>query len=258
MIVPGVASVTFRDKTPEEVIGLAVEAGLQGIEWSGDIHVPVGQFAHATSVGQLTRASGLQVSAYGSYYTVGKSRDEGIRFADVLKTAQALQAPMIRIWAGAKGSRAATRSYCHKVLDETREIADEAGRVGIGLAFEFHDNTLNDNYAACCELLTALAHPQVKTYWQPLHGAGPDINCTGIYMILPWIAGIHVFHWWPKAEWRLPLKEGKNDWKQYISQLAEISGTIPYNLEFVKDNSSEQFRKDANTLLELLGYQYLR
>ena len=258
MIVPGIASVTFRDKTPEEVIDLAVEAGLQGIEWGGDIHVPVGPFAHAASVGQQTRASGLQVSAYGSYYTVGKSREEGERFVDVLETAKALNAPMIRIWAGAQGSRAATRAYRKKVLDETREIANEAGRAGIGLAFEFHDNTLNDHYTACCELLTDLAHPQVRTYWQPLHGAGPDINGTGISMILPWIVGVHVFHWWPKAEMRLPLKEGKNDWKQYISQLAEISGTIPYNLEFVKDNSSEQFRKDANTLLELLGYQYLR
>ena len=248
---PGVASVTFRDKTPQEVVKLAVQAGLAGIEWGGDIHVPAGRLEQAETIGWLTRSSGLKVSAYGSYYTVGKSRDEGLRFADVLETAQALNAPIIRIWAGEKGSRESSPAYRRKVLNETREIADEAGRAGIDLAFEFHDNTLNDNYSACCELLAELAHPQVKTYWQPLHGAGPDINCLGIDMILPWIIGVHVFHWWPKAEVRLPLQNGIKDWRQYLLQLSKISETISCNLEFVKDDTPEQFFKDASTLQEL-------
>lgn len=252
-MVPGIASVTFRDKTPWEVVDLALQAGLQSIEWGGDVHVPAGQLKRAATIGRLSRASGLQVSAYGSYYTVGKSRDEGLRFRDILETAQVLQAPIIRIWAGACGSRSASRAYRKKVLDESRGIADEAGKAGISLAFEFHDNTLNDNYAACCELLTQLAHPQLRTYWQPLHGAGPDINCTGIYLILPWIVGVHVFHWWPKAEMRLSLRDGASDWRQYIRQLSESSTTLPYHLEFVKDNSPEQFLKDAGTLLQLLG-----
>ncbi|GJM34965.1 MAG: sugar phosphate isomerase [Saprospiraceae bacterium] len=255
MMVPGVASVTFRDRTPQEVIKLAVKAGLEEIEWGGDIHVPAGHFEQATTIGRLTKEARLMVSAYGSYYVVGKSSDEGKRFADVLNTAEALNAPIIRIWAGEKSSAESTRTYRRKVLDETRVLADKAGRKGICLAFEFHDNTLNDTYTACCELLTELAHPQIKTYWQPLHGAGPDINGAGIKMILPWIVGVHVFHWWPKAEVRLPLQDGANDWKQYINHLSKISETISCNLEFVKDNSAEQFLKDAKTLQELLGIQ---
>lgn len=253
MALPGVTSVTFRDKTPQEIVKLAVKAGLEGIEWGGDIHVPAGHLEHAETISRLTKDAGLKVSAYGSYYTVGKSRDEKKRFAEVLKTAEVLNAPIIRIWAGDKGSNESTQAYRKKVLDETKRLADQAGKKEILLAFEFHDHTLNDSYAACCELLTELAHPHIKTYWQPIHGAGPDINGVGIDLILPWIVGVHVFHWWPKAEMRMPLQDGANDWKQYINRLSKIAATIPYNLEFVKNDSSDQFLEDANTLLELLA-----
>lgn len=36
----GMTSVTFRKKSAENVIALVKEAGLDGIEWGGDIHVP--------------------------------------------------------------------------------------------------------------------------------------------------------------------------------------------------------------------------
>lgn len=254
MVLPGTTSVTFRDRTPQEVVKLARKAGLIGIEWGGDIHVPCGDLRQATEIGMLTSASGLQVSAYGSYYIVGKSKDEGVRFIDVLTTAKSLGAPMIRIWAGNKSSRNVSQSYRRKVMDETRAIADEAGSHGLVLAFEFHDDTLNDTYESCGELLTDLAHPQVKTYWQPIHGLGPKINGDGIDLILPWIVGVHVFHWWPKAEVRLPLQEGINHWKEYIHKLSSIAEAIPANLEFVKDDAPEQFLKDAATLLALTGY----
>ena len=251
MIVPGVASVTFRDKTPQEVIQLAAKAGLGGIEWGGDIHVPVGHLEQAASICRLTKDAGLTVSGYGSYYVMGKSGEEGMRFGDVLDTARALHAPVIRIWAGEKSSRESTPAYRKRALDETKERADEAGRYGIRLAFEFHDDTLNDGYEACCELLTELAHPQVSTLWQPLHGAGPAINGAGIDLIRSWIVGVHIFHWWPKAEMRLPLVEGEEDWRRYMDRLSGIPGNISGNLEFVKDDSPDQFLRDAATLLEL-------
>lgn len=255
MIAPGLTSVTFRNLTPQEVIRLALEAGLMGIEWGGDIHVPPGHMDQAVEVYDLTRRAGLYVSSYGSYYTVGKSKEAGNSFKDVLQTAKALGAPLIRIWAGDQGSSESSPGYRNKIIKETLEIAENAGELGIRLAFEFHENTLNDSYEACFELLTDLNHPEVNTYWQPLHGAGPDINGAGIDMILPWITGVHVFHWWPSAEVRLPLRQGEGDWEAYIRRLSGIPRTVFGSLEFVKDDSSEQFLEDAYTLLKLTGNQ---
>ncbi len=252
MILPGLASVTFRQLSAEVVIGLAAKAGLAGIEWGGDIHVPPGDLERAQTIGRMTSDAGLSVIAYGSYYTVAKSKNEGLTFDQVIKTAKALDTKIIRIWAGWKSSREATGDYHHEILEELRAIGDEAGRNGISLALEFHDNTLNDSYEACVRLFTELDHPSVKTYWQPMHGAGPDINGPGIHMILPWIAGFHVFHWWPQAEVRLPLQYGLVDWQAYIKQLSRLNQKIYGCLEFVKDDSTQQFLKDAVTLIELI------
>ncbi len=40
MISPGLVSVTYRALPPAEIIALTAAAGLKGIEWAGDVHVP--------------------------------------------------------------------------------------------------------------------------------------------------------------------------------------------------------------------------
>lgn len=254
-MIPGVASVTFRNREPRQIIELALKAGLQGIEWGGDIHVPTDQLQKAKEIGKECIQAGLAISAYGSYYKVGKSKDLGIEFAQVLDTAEALSAPIIRIWAGDRSSGMASESYCRKVLEESLEIADQAEKRQIQLAFEFHDDTLNDTYASSLKLLSKLDHPAIKTYWQPIHGAGAELNAAGIELILPWIVGVHIFHWWPKAEARLPLIAGLDHWKKYLNSLAKAERCIPGNLEFVKEDSAEQFLEDAQILLAMIANQ---
>ena len=61
-----VASVTFRRKSVCEVAELARRAGLDAIEWGGDIHVPPGNAQAARAALHCTRENGLTVSAYGS------------------------------------------------------------------------------------------------------------------------------------------------------------------------------------------------
>ena len=84
----GVVSVTFRKKTPEEVIDIVKKAGLTHIEWGGDVHVPHGDVETAKRVGELTRAAGLTVSSYGSYF---KDPEADLQFEDVLASAVALR-----------------------------------------------------------------------------------------------------------------------------------------------------------------------
>ena len=53
-------------------------------------------------VGEFTRAAGLSVASYGTYYRLGQGQD----FSAYLTAAEALGAPSLRLWAGTRGSDA--------------------------------------------------------------------------------------------------------------------------------------------------------
>ena len=47
----GICSVTFKELSVQEIVGRVREAGLEAIEWAGNVHVPPGDLA----VAPLTR-----------------------------------------------------------------------------------------------------------------------------------------------------------------------------------------------------------
>jgi 3-dehydroshikimate dehydratase len=59
MIKTGLLSVTFRKLTVEEIVDLVCQAGLEAIEWGGDIHVPHGDPGKAQEVRSITEEAGL-------------------------------------------------------------------------------------------------------------------------------------------------------------------------------------------------------
>ena len=46
----GLVSVTFRELASREIVALVANAGLDGIEWGGDVHVPHGELSTARQV----------------------------------------------------------------------------------------------------------------------------------------------------------------------------------------------------------------
>lgn len=96
MAVAGLTSVTFRELSAAEVLCLAKEAGLAGLEWGGDIHLPPERPELAEELARRTAQAGLRSLSYGSYHRLC----QGMDFQPVLKAAARLGAPNIRIWAG--------------------------------------------------------------------------------------------------------------------------------------------------------------
>src|SRR5689334_8415517 len=86
MMFPGLCSVSFRNLSAAEVVALAKQAHLRGIEWGGDVHVPHGEVETAKAVRDLTLAAGLGVPSYGSYYVVSESEKQGLHFQSVLES----------------------------------------------------------------------------------------------------------------------------------------------------------------------------
>lgn len=251
MLRSGLVSITFRSLSPAEVVELVRTAGLEAIEWGGDVHVPPGAVQRAREVQRLTQAAGLSVSAYGSYYRL--LADEAHSFAAVLDSAVALGAPTIRVWAGNQPSSAVDAAERMRIVEQSRQIADMAAGQGITIAYEFHSNTLTDTLDSALDLLRAVNHPNLRTFWQPPNGMPPAESRAGLDAVAQWVSNIHCFHWWPTSKDRHPLAEGAANWALYLDKIAALPGDRFVSIEFVKDDAPAQFLEDAATLRRWLA-----
>lgn len=253
MIYPGLVSITFRKLAPAEVAALVKKAGLRGIEWGGDVHVPHGDLGRAREVRELTLEHGLATAAYGSYYRAGQSESNGMPFARVLETAVELGAPTIRVWPGGAGSDTVDEEARWKVIEDLRRIAGLAAKAGVTITTEFHAGTLTDTNESAAKLLVETDHPNLFTGWQPHNGESTDECVDGLRAVLPRVSTIHVFHWWPTAAERHPLADGKARWDAFWPLLRQAPGDRHALLEFVKGDEPAAFLRDAATLREWLA-----
>ena len=252
-ILSGLTSITFRELSPEKIIDLTVQAGLDGIEWGGDIHVPHGDIKTAREINKMTVDAGLDIIAYGSYFRLGNISSKSPDFQAVLDSAVALQASVIRVWAGDKGSAESDTAYWEKVIDETKNVAKIAAEANIEIAFESHLNSLTDTGESSVKLLKAVNCENVKTYWQPLPELSDEDNLEDIDLILPWLRNVHVFQWLPEDYTRCPLSDGKEKWAKYFNKISNMKKDVYAIFEFVKDDSPEQFLTDAETLKRIIN-----
>jgi len=201
----------------------------------------------------MTVDAGLDVIAYGSYYVLGFSSENGLDFESVLDSAVALHAPSIRVWAGKTGSSEADEDYRNKIIDETKSIAKLAVEKNIEIAFESHINTLTDTGESSVDLLRKIDMENVKTYWQPDPSWSVEENLRKLSLVFPWLKNIHVFHWTKENFIRLPLNDGKEKWTEYFEKISELKNDTYAVMEFVKDDSVEQFNADAEALKNLIN-----
>jgi sugar phosphate isomerase/epimerase len=246
---PGLVSITFRKLSVEQIIDLSIKAGIEGIEWGGDIHVPHGDIKQAEYVGERTRTARLAVAAYGSYF---RFDSDGCTFKEILKTAVALGAPLIRVWAGKKNSEEADRSYYEKIVREARTAGELCAKAGVTLAFEYHGNTLTDTNLSARNFIRDINHPSVSSYWQPPVGMKSRDCLEGINLIKDHLTWVHVFHWGNDSGTRFLLSQGVEQWRDYIGKIPPAEGIRWFLIEFVKDDSPENFLDDAKTLKSLL------
>lgn len=240
----GMTSVTFRKKSAEEVIKITTEAGLEGIEWGGDIHVPAGEFIKAKEIAKKTRDAGLKVLSYGSYYTL--LQNDVNNFKKVLETAKIIGTDCIRIWAGKVDINKVSSGEFIKASQELKVICKMAREYGISISLEKHRKTLTHTTESTLHLLQLADCENLRTYWQPSLELSVEDNCKAISLLKPYISNIHVFKWNDMKE-RFPLSEGK-EWPIYISEIEADLNIQSFILEFVKDDSDEVFLKDAVTL----------
>ena len=250
---PGLCSVTFRKLDAEQVMALAVEAGVRGIEWCGAVHAPPGHLATARRIAARCQDEGLDLPSYGAYVRAGAD-DEEDDMGAVLDTATALGASNIRVWAGRQGSRAAGEADRARVADALRAHAELAAARDMTLSVEYHRATLTDTLASTLALLEQVGHPSCFAYWQPEPGLPIETAASELRALGPVLSHLHVFHWEAGGA-RRPLEEAEAYWRR----LVRVPGTgsrftrVRYAFaEFVKNDDPDQFRRDFRVLARLL------
>ena len=242
--VPGLVSVTFRQLSPPEIVALVAQAGLDAVEWGGDVHAPHGDLARARDVRRATVDAGLVVAAYGSYYQVG--RDENPCFDDVLATALELGAPTIRLWAGGRGSAEATDDDWAGVVADLNRVCALAAKHDVRIATEYHGGTLTDTLATTRRLLSLCPIDNFDTLWQPPTMDVAQPPSSDIDALIPRIGHVHAFHCARGVV--APLSDGAESWRGYLQALAKAGRPIALLIEFVRGAQPAAFLEDAATL----------
>jgi 3-dehydroshikimate dehydratase len=248
MIHTGLVSVTFRALDPASIVAWVGQAGLDAIEWGGDVHVPHGDVGVAKAVRRMTLDAGLRLPSYGSYYRVGS--EESVPCEGVLETAAALGTPVIRVWAGTQGSDRADDATWGRVIEDSCRVAELAQAAGLRIAYEYHGNTLTDTDAAAVRLLAAVDHPAVDTYWQMRESMPLDLQLLGLRAILPRLAHVHVQA--SRGGARAPLASMTTEWQVILRLVASTGRSHCAMIEFVQGDSPEQFLEDAAVLKRVL------
>lgn len=248
--IPGAVSATFRNMplSVGDILDLLASCRLQTVEWSENAHIAPDDPAGAAALYRRTSDAGLTVAAYGSYYRLGEQEGEAERtFLRSLRSAAALHAPVIRIWGGSAGSAGVDEATRACLTREAALVARIAAEEGIRVALEWHKNTLTDINESARRLLEEAEAPNLYCLWQPTVALTPRERTEGIRLMGDRLLNFHVYSW-PDGK-RGPLNAA--EWQYYLDAAAGLHGERALMLEFVRDDSPDQFRADAAVLVQL-------
>lgn len=270
----GFCSITFRSLDLTGIVSAAERAGLEGVEWGGDVHVPPGDVAAAEKARRLSVDAGITVASYGSYFRCDREPVE-----PVLDSAEALGAPFVRVWAGSSPKASDDFDPRREVPDVTRHrdlwertadslatAATLAAKRSITLCLEHHPHTLTANADGAMRLIDLVREREptadVRCYWQPNQFFEDDIaRSADLAVVLPLLTHMHVFHWSLGENGepdRRPLAEGEAQWRSWLAT-ADADGPAldaPGRfalLEFVRGDDVGQLVEDAATLRRLVN-----
>lgn len=238
----GLCSVTFRKKSAAQVILIAKKAGIDYIEWGGDIHVTTVEDARL--VKSVCDNEGIKISSYGSYFnSIEFDKDKWVQVCEIAKK---MGAPSVRIWLGKKNSEETSDKEYRTLLENTKKMCDIADGYGLDVCPECHDNTFNNNTDAFLRLKNDLKKENFKTYFQSRYFR-MEYDLDRIDRTFEFIRDVHVSYRDLKKEQR-HRKKDKNYLDKLLKQLKskEFDGIVM--VEFVDFNSETAFYRDVKKL----------
>ena len=238
----GLASVTFRKKTAEEIVSIAKKAGIGFIEWGGDVHVR--NEADAKKVKKLCDDSGIIISSYGSYYTVGSN--DTAEWERICSIASIMNASSVRVWLGKKDSQITSSEEYENILNDAKSMCETAEKYGLTVSPECHDNTYNNNTDAFLKIRNDIGKDNFRTYFQSRYFR-MDYDLDRIDRTFDYTLNVHVSYRDLIREQRFRKKDRKY-LDTLLKKLREKNFGGIVMIEFVSFASEKIFLRDVKKL----------
>lgn len=241
----GLVSVSFRSHTPQDILTAMNRAGLDRIEWGGDVHAPAGDMEKVGLLAAFQMEYGVICSSYGSYFRINVSPLE--KLPSVVAAAKTLGTNIIRLWAGNEGSAAYTGQKKEDFFSECRKIANFGVENNVIFCLECHNWTYTDTKETALELMEAVDSLNFRMYWQPNQFKSIEENIAYAKLLAPYTEHIHVFNW--KGEQKMPLCDAIDVWKRYLTAF-DTNKTLL--LEFMPDGDIHSLEREAAALRRIV------
>lgn len=242
----GLCSISFRDKSPEEILSAMKNAGLSYIEWGSDVHAPKGDVEKINKIIKLQKKYRIECSSYGTYFRLGETPIEELE--EYIATAKLLGTDILRLWCGDKDSEKYTITEKENLFGVCKKATEIAEKNKVVLCLECHNNTYTQYLSGAIELMEYVNSPSFRMYWQPNQFREFDENIDYAKTISSYVEHIHVFKW--RGQKKFSLNEGIDEWKKFLNC---FSGEHWLLLEFMPDNKIESLNTEADALREIVG-----
>ncbi len=237
----GICSVSFRQCSPEEVVKLVADAGLNCIEWGSDVHAPFDDEERIMEIAKLQEKYNIKCSSYGTYFHL--LSDSLDLLPKYIKAAKNLGTSVLRLWCGEKGSSKFTEDEKEYLVAECKKAAQIAKENGVVLCMEYHPGSFTDTAESALWLIEKVDSPHFKMYWQGNVKGDEELALNGAKLLSPHTVNIHVAHWVDSK--LLPLENGISAWTKYLKEFTDGKSLL---LEFIHDGKPESLPGEAKSL----------
>ena len=238
----GLCSVSFRDKSPREILEAAKNACLDCVEWGSDVHARCDDTVNLEQIAAMQKDIGIYCSSYGTYYRIGADKPGAI--LPYIHAAKVLGTDILRVWCGNKKPQDYTSDELERIFEDCRALVKIAEENQIIICLECHNDTLTETVDSALALMQAIDSPYFRMYWQPIYFNTPEISMEYARRIESYTYYLHVYNWDHDLN-RYPLIHSLKTWKNYRKC---FSGERTLLLEFMPDDRIESLQAEAETL----------
>jgi len=255
----GLCTIAFKELPLKEVLDIAADYNFDGVEiWGQEPHMPKKyDEIYVKDVKNMASDRGLEIVAFGSY--INPFMDDYQRHAEsAVNITHGLGANIIRVWTGGGASRATSTEEKRMIGFRLVGICQWARFRDITVATEMHRSNYTDNSDTILELISNVALPNLRTYYQPLFGRETEDYYECLQKIGRYVINIHAQNAMLENGKYKPcaIADGEVDYAQIIEILQSFDYNGYLEIEFVHgENKLETLQRDRDYLASLIGIE---